>query len=66
MYIGESTPLKSVYHALRGYYVGIKTCLAGLVFVSDMNVSCFLAAGEMINLMWQAGGFRNFQVIALI
>ena len=50
-----------VYKALKGYYVGLKTCLAGLVLVSDLNVTCFLASGEMINLMWQAGGFRDFQ-----
>ena len=50
-----------VYKALKGYYVGLKTCLAGLVLVSDLNVTCFLACGEMINLMWQAGGFRDFQ-----
>jgi len=50
----------SVYKALKGYYVGIKSCLAGLVLVCDLSVTCFLAAGEMINLMWQAGGFRNF------
>ena len=48
------------YQALKGYYVGLKTCLAGLTLVSDMNVTCFLAAGEMVNLMWQAGGFRDF------
>lgn len=39
--------------------MGLKTCLAGLVLVSDLSVTCFLAAGEMINLMRLAGEYRT-------
>jgi hypothetical protein len=58
---GDKLDLSKAYTAMRGYYAGLKTCMAGLVFVSDMSVSCFLAGGEMINMMWQAGGYNSFQ-----
>jgi hypothetical protein len=52
--------LSPAYTAMRGYYAGLKTCMAGLVLVCDMSVSCFLSGGEMINMLWQAAGYRSF------
>ena len=63
--IGESFPLSTAYSARRGYYAGLKTCLAGLVFVSDMAVSCFLNGGEMINVMWHTGGYRLVRITTI-
>lgn len=56
---GRSVPLAPGYVAMRGYYAGLKICLAGLCLVSDMSVSCFLAGGPMIEIMAQSGGFRD-------
>lgn len=57
----EMFPLSQTlpYVAMRGYYAGLKCCLAGLVLVCDMSVSCFLTGGEMVNLMWQTSGFNS-------
>ena len=46
---------------MRGYYAGLKCCMAGLALVCDMTVNCFLSGGEMINVMWQVSGFRSLQ-----
>ena len=40
--------LSPSYTAMRGYYAGLKTCLAGLVLVSDMSVSCFLTGAAIL------------------
>ncbi|CAE7501159.1 AGO12, partial [Symbiodinium microadriaticum] len=48
------------YFLQRGYYAGLKACLAGLVFVSDMAVTCFLLGGPAINVVWQAAGCHDF------
>ncbi len=32
--------------------------MAGLVLACDMNVSAFLAGGDLVELMWICGGFR--------
>lgn len=56
----ESFPLVGAYIAKRGYYASLKSCMAGLVLVSDMSVNCFLASGDMPEVMWKAGGFRSF------
>ena len=56
---GQSFRLTASYVAMRGYYAGLKTCLAGLVLVCDMSVTSFLAGGEMVQLMAQVGGFRD-------
>lgn len=58
---GRSVQLSPSYIAMRGYYAGLKVCLAGLCLVSDMSVSCFLAGGDMIEVMSQAGGYRNVE-----
>lgn len=34
--------------------------MAGLCLVVDMSVNCFLASGEMPELMYKSAGFRNF------
>jgi hypothetical protein len=47
------------YFIKRGYYAGLKACLAGLVLVSDMTVSCFLTGGPAMNVVATAGGFRD-------
>lgn len=56
---GRSLSLSPAYNAQRGYYAGLKTCMAGLVLVSDMSVSCFLAGGPMLDVMWHCMGFRS-------
>jgi len=63
----EMFPLSQTlpYVAMRGYYAGLKCCMAGLVLVCDMSVSCFLNGGEMVNLMWQTAGFRSKQDLVL-
>ena len=50
-----------MHTAKRGYYAGLKTCLAGLVLVCDMSVSCFLSGGPMVNVLWHAGEYRSFE-----
>ena len=47
------------YYIKRGYYAGLKVCMAGLVLVSDMTVSCFLTGGSAIDVVINAGGFRD-------
>jgi hypothetical protein len=37
-----SQALSSGYILRRGYYAGLKVCMAGLLLVADMSVSCFL------------------------
>ena len=51
----------TAYFLQRGYYAGLKACLAGLVLVSDMAVACFLSGGPGVNVVWQAAGARDFQ-----
>ena len=60
----REVPLSSVHTAKRGYYAGLKTCLAGLVLVCDMSVSCFLSGGPMVNVLWHAGEYRSFDEMA--
>jgi hypothetical protein len=52
-------PLSPAYNAQRGYYAGLKTCMAGLVLVSDMSVSCFLNGGPLIDVMSTCAGYRS-------
>ena len=56
---GEVLSLSPTYNAQKGYYASLKVCLAGLVLVSDMSVSCFLAGGPMIDFMWHCAGYRS-------
>ena len=58
----ESHTLRGAYEAVKGYYVGLKSCLAGLVLVCDLSVTCFLASGEMIEVMRKAGTQRSSNV----
>ena len=44
---------------MRGYYAGLKSCLAGLTLVSDMTVTCFLVGGPIINVMYAAAGYKS-------
>jgi hypothetical protein len=55
----EKFELSPVYEALRGYYAGFKSCAAGLVYVSDMSVTCFLKSGELLGLMAAALRLRS-------
>jgi hypothetical protein len=52
--------LAPAYNATRGFYASLKPCLAGLVLITDMSVNCFLASGQMPDLLYQAGNFRSF------
>lgn len=58
-----SFPLSPAYVARRGYFAGLKSCLAGLVLVSDMSVTGFLTSGEMLNVMYMVGGYHNFNAL---
>lgn len=58
---GHFFNLSPAYVAMRGFYSGLKSCMAGLVLVSDMAVTGFLASGQMINVMYQIGGYNSFQ-----
>ena len=49
------------YIAIRGYTLGLKSCLAGLTLVSDMTVSVFLSGGPLINIVMDVCGFNNSQ-----
>ena len=44
---------------MHGYYASLKSCMAGLVLVSDMTVSAFCMGGELVNLMCAAGDYPN-------
>lgn len=55
----EAHYLSAAYSAQRGYFVGLKTCMAGLVLVSDMSVSCFLNGGPLVEIMWTCAGYRS-------
>jgi hypothetical protein len=57
----DRTFLSPAYSAQCGYYAGLKSCMAGLVLVSDMSVSCFLNGGRLMDIMWSCGGFRDFE-----
>lgn len=56
---GQMSAINRSYVALRGYYASLKACMAGLVLVCDMSVSCFLSGGPMVEVMCHAGGFNN-------
>ena len=43
----------------RGYYVGLKQCLAGLTFVIDMNANLFLRGGPMLDILISSAGAKN-------
>jgi eukaryotic translation initiation factor 2C len=53
--------LTGAYEALRGYTASLKSTVAGLCLVSDMNVSSFLSAGELTHVMALAAGFRSIE-----
>lgn len=53
--------MDSAYVALTGYSASLKMTLPGLVVISDMSLSVFLASGELVNLMWTIGGFSSLQ-----
>lgn len=42
------------------YYYFFTVGMAGLCLVVDASVNCFLASGEMPELMYKAAGFRDF------
>lgn len=58
----EAYPLGPCYNALKGFYAGLKCSAAGLVFVSDMSVTCFLASGNLLMLMATCLNFRTIDV----
>jgi eukaryotic translation initiation factor 2C len=43
----------------RGYYVGLKQCMAGLTFVCDMNANLFLAGGPMIEVLLKSANLKD-------
>lgn len=46
---------------MLGYYSSLKICKAGLVFVVDIAVSCFLTGGPMIDLVVGMTNHRSVQ-----
>jgi hypothetical protein len=53
---GETLKLGPGVVAMRGHFVGFKTCLAGLVLVSDMCSSVFLSGGPLLNVIAELCG----------
>jgi hypothetical protein len=51
--------ISNAYVAMRGSYVALKSSIGGLVLNSDMSVSAFLKGGEIINIMFVVGGYRD-------
>ena len=51
--------LAPCYNALKGYYASLKCCSAGLVYVADMSVTCFLASGDCLMLMANSAGYNT-------
>jgi hypothetical protein len=56
---GDTLKLAPGFVAMRGFFVGLKTCLAGLVLVSDMSVSVFLNGGPILNVIADMCGYQN-------
>jgi hypothetical protein len=47
------------YIAMRGYTVGLRSCLAGLTLGSDVTVAVFLVGGPLINVVSEVCGFPS-------
>lgn len=45
--------------SMLGYYASLKICRAGLVFVADIAVNCFLAGGSLLDLLCGVGNYRS-------
>lgn len=45
--------------AMKGYFVGFKSCMAGLVLVSDMCSTVFLVGGPIMNVIAEMCGYRD-------
>jgi hypothetical protein len=56
---GETMKLAPGVVAMRGYFIGFRTCLAGLVLVSDMCSSVFLNGGPIMNVVAEMCGSNN-------
>jgi len=56
---GSSFPLGGAYVASRGYFAGLKACLAGLVLVCDMSVTAFLTGGPLIDVMATVANYNQ-------
>lgn len=46
---------------MRGYYMSLRSCMAGLTLNCDMTVTAFLMGGEMINVMFHVAGYRDLK-----
>jgi len=57
----DSFPLAPSYIAKRGFYSSLKSCMSGLCLVVDMSVNCFMASGDMPELMFRSANYRNFE-----
>jgi hypothetical protein len=56
---GLQTRLSETYIAQMGFKASFKSCLAGLVLICDITMSCFLAGGNMVDLMVVYGNFGS-------
>ena len=61
--ITMSKVLGECYTCYRGSHSTLKSCLAGLVFCTDMTVSCFLNGGPLINVMFEAAKYKNAEAM---
>eukprot|EP01034_Spumella_vulgaris_P033674 gene33674-41546_t len=53
---GPREQLNRAFIALTGYYASLKACVSGLTLVADISVTCFLAGGDMIDVMANVRG----------
>ena len=55
-----SFPVSSILEAKQGWFASIRSYKSGLVLCSDLAVNCFLATGDMPELMFKAAQLRDF------
>jgi hypothetical protein len=58
---GFQCRLSETYIAQMGFKSSFKSCMAGLVLICDITMSCFLAGGNMVDLMVVYGNFGSVQ-----
>lgn len=46
--------------AKQGWFASIKQCAMGKMLIVDLAISCFLASGDLPELMYKAAGYRDF------
>jgi len=60
---GDVMRLSDSCVSMLGYYASLKICRAGLVFVADIAVNCFLAGGSLLELMCGVGNYNSLDML---